>query len=152
MPFEIHLSLPAGMHPVLLQELICSAADDVVRLRVAPTSLTLRASGGVEPFMNRLVLARDAASAAARTARRKARARDLPEANRDAALDFWSQCNLRAEHAGALLNALAGSIGALAASPAVKAPIARQGSQTTRQGSHPAIGTPELASAMKGTR
>ena len=128
--FEMHLALPVGMHPQLMKELIFSAAEKVVRLRVAPTSVTLRASGGVGPFVNRLVLMRDTSATAARTAYRAAMAPGSSPAAHEAALDRWSQCNLRAEHAAALLNALAGPIGALAASPAAKAPIGRQGSQT----------------------
>ena len=107
--FDVRVSLPAGVHPAVVREVVLGAAVGPLWLRVSATSLALHSCGDLRSFYERLQDFRESEHS------REVRAWSLSKipfsGTRPAValLDEWSECALRREHADALLNALAGA-------------------------------------------
>ncbi|NYJ76464.1 hypothetical protein [Allobranchiibius huperziae] len=107
-------------------DVIAKAVPGLVQMRASRTSVTLRGPGHLADLMSALKAFRDKAAHCAVAAEQDASCLQKPELHA-ASLEKWSAHILRIEHADALLNALAGSIGPAVSSPSSAGLIARQG-------------------------
>ena len=140
--FQLHLAVPAGSYPGVVREVLGEVCGTgLVYLRVSSTSLTLKGAGDAADFVARLARLRNAAWSVARSARRKVASPSAPAG----ALDVWSASVLRAEHADALLAALAGLVPGAGVPRSPMQIIARRGSVSSAEHARSAEQLPAVA-------
>lgn len=116
--FELHLPMPAGLHPSVLRDVVRAAWTATGGFLFTEESVVMRGTGDIQDLVVSLRVFRGDQRRAASRIRTRLGAGDLADIDGDEQLELWSQFVMSAEHADALLVVLADSIERKDVSPA----------------------------------